>query len=559
MSEIQFEHKVLWNQKKSYAEDIISEYVKSLQVTPLPLEEEVSPPPSHPLRPCGQIADSEEMLTDDCSSAQVFQKITFATAEEIHAMQSNDNRDTVSPTNSFFVTWFINCDGYEGDSSRACASPPEHVPVIEYGGDPEEIPPPPTPTPGCAAGGCDGFYRPVACQPCVATPPPIYNGAGQRIGGGAPPGAADVYTDPNGLSNCNEFAPGRPNVTKRDGTFLPATAPCVPGFRILNNLPDSNADNSGFSTLESWALNNSYQPTRLMFDGCFDPATDTMEANCYHKFGFGEQTYNKKVTSVSIEPTRSTFSIARSRWAPKNPCDGTGAIFGYATVSSGVITGVEIISGGTNYCDGSALSFTQGSGLLMLSGSGATAKIVAPSGVITGVNITNGGSGYSGDITAVPGAYPETRAPLTGYQQGPFRDTAVATTFSKKSVRIGARLEFIDIPDKIFVKTADGQPTNIIANMRQIQMAYDSVHSPEWHEKFGGVNGFGMINGREKTQEEFEAGQVMSRPPVPAPLSVPSPQAGRSERRELQPPNRRRGCVGCAPPARKGRNGVYRH
>ena len=304
MSEIQFEHKVLWNQKKSYAEDIISEYVKSLEeTTPLPLEEEVSPPPSHPLRPCGQIADSEEMLTDDCSSAQVFQKITFATAEEIHAMQSNDNRDTVSPTNSFFVTWFINCDGYEGDPSRACASPPEHVPVIVYGGDPDVPDPPPDPTPGCEAGGCDGFYRPVACQPCVATPPAIYNSAGERIGGGAPPGTADVYTDPNGLSNCNQLAPGRPNVTKPDGTFLPATAPCVPGFRILNNLPDSNADNSGFSTLESWALNNPYQPTRLTFDGCFDPATDTMDANCYHKFGFGEQTYNKRsTTTMTVGP-----------------------------------------------------------------------------------------------------------------------------------------------------------------------------------------------------------------------------------------------------------------
>ena len=179
MSEIQFEYKVLWNQKKSYAEDITSD-VKSLEeTTPLPLEEEDSPPPSHPLRSCGQIADSEEMFTEDCSTPQAFQKITFATAEEIHAMQSNDNRDTVSPTNSFFVTWVINCEGYEGDSS-ACASPPvQRVPAIEYGG---------------------------------------------------------------------------------------------------------------------------YQPTRLMFDGCFDPATDTMEGNCYHKFGTGEQTYNQRTTTMTVGP-----------------------------------------------------------------------------------------------------------------------------------------------------------------------------------------------------------------------------------------------------------------
>ena len=294
MSEIQFEHKVLWNQKKSYAEDIISEYVKSLEeTTPLPLEEEVSPPPSHPLRPCGQIADSEEMLTDDCSSAQVFQKITFATAEEIHAMQSNDNRDTVSPTKPFFVTWFINCDGYEGDSSRACASPPEHVPVITWlPMTPIPIPPkPPNQKPFCP-GGCSGWYRPGYGQPCVYS-------------SDTPPGFPDVYTGPDGEYNCNKHAP---NVSQMLTAFSDdLTVDSV--LRILDNSPNSPD------------VGDEYQPTRLTFDGCFDPATDTMEANCYHKFGFGEQTYNKRATTTMtvgpdypdpITPTTRTPIVVRT-------------------------------------------------------------------------------------------------------------------------------------------------------------------------------------------------------------------------------------------------------
>jgi len=82
--------------------------------------------------------------------------------------------------------------------------------------------------------------------------------------------------------------------------------------------------------------------------------------------------------------------------------NGAGAVFGNITVSSGAITGVGIINGGTDYGNGSNISF------ITEQGSGAAAAIVTTSGVVTSINITNGGSGYistndpevSGYITA---------------------------------------------------------------------------------------------------------------------------------------------------------------
>jgi hypothetical protein len=59
-----------------------------------------------------------------------------------------------------------------------------------------------------------------------------------------------------------------------------------------------------------------------------------------------------------------------------------------ATVSGGIVTGINITAGGSYYVTGQTLAFT---GV----GSGAKGTVIATNGAITGVTIINGGSGYT--------------------------------------------------------------------------------------------------------------------------------------------------------------------
>lgn len=92
-------------------------------------------------------------------------------------------------------------------------------PTPTASGTPTATPTPtPTPTPteepyycvqkkeACERGGCAGYYRPVACEPCVYTR-------------SAPSGTEiDVYIEPNARSNCDRFEP-----------YAPGSQYCEPG------------------------------------------------------------------------------------------------------------------------------------------------------------------------------------------------------------------------------------------------------------------------------------------------------------------------------------------
>lgn len=83
-----------------------------------------------------------------------------------------------------------------------------------------------------------------------------------------------------------------------------------------------------------------------------------------------------------------------------------------ATVSGGIVTAINITSGGTYYVTGQTLAFT---GV----GSGAKGTIIATNGVITGVTIINGGSGYTTEPTVAVAENAswsaEDTLPTTGY------------------------------------------------------------------------------------------------------------------------------------------------
>ena len=72
---------------------------------------------------------------------------------------------------------------------------------------------------------------------------------------------------------------------------------------------------------------------------------------------------------------------------------GNGMASGFAVVSGGVVRGVIITNGGSNYTAASTVTFPH-------KGSGAAGQVIVASGVITGVNVTSGGFGYKNTVQA---------------------------------------------------------------------------------------------------------------------------------------------------------------
>ena len=96
------------------------------------------------------------------------------------------------------------------------------------------------------------------------------------------------------------------------------------------------------------------------------------------------------------------FTINGTNGAATAPLSGFLAqeAVGAASVSSGVVTGITIVSGGGNYLTAPTVSITDAGG----SGKGATATATISNGVVTGITVTAGGSGYVSPVVTFVGA-----------------------------------------------------------------------------------------------------------------------------------------------------------
>ncbi len=113
--------------------------------------------------------------------------------------------------------------------------------------------------------------------------------------------------------------------------------------------------------------------------------------------------YDTQLANIASDPNGDKNSLAVSTlvlaaWAElkKSPYAGSGAT-GTVAVSSGAVTGVSIVYGGTNYTSTSPVKFTGGGG------TGAAGTVTVSNGVVTGVTITNAGTGYTSSPTLTIG------------------------------------------------------------------------------------------------------------------------------------------------------------
>jgi hypothetical protein len=109
-----------------------------------------------------------------------------------------------------------------------------------------------------------------------------------------------------------------------------------------------------------------------------------------------EQGFNRTKTYRQIfSPNQFPSAVPLAGGAFINFISGSGAS-AFASISgSGVITRINVLSGGNGYTSAPKVTITGGGG------TGATATAVVANGVVTSINITNGGSGYTSDPNVI--------------------------------------------------------------------------------------------------------------------------------------------------------------
>jgi hypothetical protein len=102
-------------------------------------------------------------------------------------------------------------------------------------------------------------------------------------------------------------------------------------------------------------------------------------------------TENLAQLSVKVTPLQNGANDYAMVWLPPTVILSTATAT--ATRTSGAVSSVSVVSGGSGYTSVPAVSFSGGGG------TGAAATAVVTGGVVTAVNVTAGGSGYTSDPT----------------------------------------------------------------------------------------------------------------------------------------------------------------
>ena len=170
------------------------------------------------------------------------------------------------------------------------------------------------------------------------------------------------------------------------------------GFYLIDNSTNQNV------YFMSIAYNvNSYSNQLLLFPvptslpSGYSLPTGYTSTTLFNYFGFPTVSRTPTITipQLTSSPSIGNFlgfgSTTSTTTLP--PQTGSGAVITY-TVSAGVIVGLTITNGGSNYVNPS---------ITFIAGTGAIVNLIVSGGVITNYAIINGGTGYTGgSATVIP-------------------------------------------------------------------------------------------------------------------------------------------------------------
>ncbi|MDE3066308.1 MAG: tail fiber domain-containing protein [Verrucomicrobiota bacterium] len=147
-----------------------------------------------------------------------------------------------------------------------------------------------------------------------------------------------------------------------------------------------------------------------------------------------------------------------------------------ATVTSGFVTSIAVVNGGSGYTTAPAVTISGGGG------SGATATATLSGGAVTGITVNNAGSGYT-SAPAVTIAPPPPNLSYTTYWSNDGTSSGGTEPSSAVSVGVSNGLFTVDL----------GDPS--LANMTAIPAALFAAPGLQLQIWFSdGVNGFAMLN-----------------------------------------------------------------
>ncbi len=135
---------------------------------------------------------------------------------------------------------------------------------------------------------------------------------------------------------------------------------------------------------------------KIQFKGQYDP-TKTYSQN---DIVIREKGKTKSSDTSEIDTAVAGTYLASSAVNPGDLAPGVsaddGAMLG-VSIGGGVITGINVINGGSNYTGTVTVQITG-------DGSGATAHATISNGIVTAVTVDNGGSGYTGATATIVNA-----------------------------------------------------------------------------------------------------------------------------------------------------------
>jgi hypothetical protein len=196
---------------------------------------------------------------------------------------------------------------------------------------------------------------------------------------------------------------------------------------------------------------------------------------------------NEAVSLVTVVSPGSGYSLGDNVIMLFNGGNGTTTAYGQAVISNGVITSTFLQSGGTGYQSGSGVQTPPTVVITDSTGSGASIIVNGMAGgIVTGLQIVSGGSNYSAPVLSFTGGSGSGAAALA------FVDNGVITGYTPLNVGVGYQttptVSFIGQTGAGAVANATvGEPSGFISQV-QIQAGGKGYTNPTY-VTFTGGNG----------------------------------------------------------------------